>query len=200
MVMNYNAITYALVPQLNTSPAGASISTKEVQRFVVLAGSQISAYNINTDSIEKYDNAKDMYFTDAEIIQQPGTQDAEIIRVALSKRDWSWMDVHISYIRKIQLHNATPSNFFTDVFSIQEELAKQKRDALEYKMKEQLHRISKLEEDMKSISAYTSPNSVAIVNGNHLQPTAKKAASANDDGTVDQLIKDYAKKWKDLLG
>lgn len=199
MVMNYNAITYALVPQQNTSPNSTGISNKEVQRFVVLAGSQIFAYNINTDSIEKYDNAKDMYFTDADIIQQPGTQDAEIIRVALNKRDWSWMDVHISYIRKIQLHNATPSNFFTDVFSVQEELAKQKRDALEHKMKEQLHRISKLEEDMKSISAYNiSPISMGISNNNNSKSLAKSTQPDNE--TVDKLIKDYAKKWKDLLG
>jgi hypothetical protein len=81
----------------------------DMERYVILAGKEVRAYNQVLEKIETHTITKDMHFMESEIIIQPGSKDMDtVIRVALNKGDWTWMDVDRDDVLRVELKPMYP--------------------------------------------------------------------------------------------
>lgn len=180
-------------------PAAAGIPNKIPTRFIVLAGEKIRAYKTSTDTVEEYKIAKDMYFTDEDVIPQPGnsTTNAEI-RVALDKGDWTWMDVHYTSIRKIILHSVNPSLVDNNVERERDDFARVKNEQLTRMMEDQVRRLRQMEAKLDSSINNIQTAYIPAVAPPKAQPQTQPK-DINEYKEVNKLIGSQSKRWKDLL-
>lgn len=74
----------------------------DFNRYVILSGKTVHAFQEETNLIEEHIISRDMYFTEEDIIKSPRL-DSSHIRVALNKGKWTWMDVDRIDVLRVEL-------------------------------------------------------------------------------------------------